>query len=116
MPALCCASAGFGQCCLPSEPVSDDMEQTPGMIKRRRCAAPGPASAPPLGLGRPARRTPGHTAKLARSAQLIRYSRWAVLKALHVLGRSCRVQASPHCGQVMHDGWDQAETQTVSVP
>jgi hypothetical protein len=33
-----------------------------------------------------------------------------------VLGRSCRVQASPHCGQVMHDGWDQAETQTVSVP
>ena len=31
------------------------------LIKRRRCAAPGPASAPPLGLRRPARCTPGHS-------------------------------------------------------
>jgi hypothetical protein len=38
-------------------------------VKRRRIAAPGPASAPPLSLGRPARRTPGHT-HARRSARL----------------------------------------------
>ena len=43
-------------------------------IKRRRCAAPGRASAPPLSLGRPARRTPGHTFTAPRSIRLIRSS------------------------------------------
>ena len=33
----------------------------PYWIKRGAYGAAGPASAPPLGLGRPARRTPGHT-------------------------------------------------------
>jgi hypothetical protein len=35
----------------------------PGVLKSGTCGAAGPASAPPLSLGRPARRTPGHTAR-----------------------------------------------------
>ena len=43
-----------------ADAVDAHCRTSPYLIKGRRCAAPGPASAPPLGLGRPARRTPGH--------------------------------------------------------
>jgi hypothetical protein len=81
------------------------------------CGAAGPASAPPLGLRRPARRTPGHTAKLPRSAQLIRYSSRVALKSASrgrpVLPHTLPAQSS---GQVMNNGWERAEIQTVSAP
>ena len=88
------------------------LDQGGGSAARRRALRQRRRSA--LGGPRGARRATLRNSPDQRSSFVIH----AVLcsKALQVLGRSCRVQASPHCGQVMHDGWDQAETQTVSVP
>jgi hypothetical protein len=52
--------------------AADCRNNVPLDIKRRRCAARGPASAPPLSLGRPARRTPGHTSCDRGSTLLLR--------------------------------------------
>ena len=59
---------------VPAEPAGDVVREQAVTARRGRSparlsaadqAAPGPASAPPLCLGRPAWRTPGHTPKAA---------------------------------------------------
>jgi len=46
----------------------------PYLIKAARCARRWPGVSGGLSLGRPARRTPGHAARLTRFAQLIRHA------------------------------------------
>ena len=63
----------------------------PVQIKRRRCAAPGPVSALPLSLPRPARRTPGHLREIA----LDRYSSPSPYTG-HATGQHATAAHSPY--------------------
>lgn len=91
-------STGVCRCSLTRKRLSRraNCRIKPYLIKRRRCAAPGPASAPGSAFRRPARRTPGRT----HIPQLISqaHHHTSVLQSSRVLGASLSRSPAPESG------------------